>query len=363
MRICLVGAARPNFMKVAPVLRALESRGCDLTLVHTDQHYDDAMSGRFFRELDIRDPDIRLNAGSGTHAEVTAAVMTSFEPVVEQYAFDAVVVVGDVNSTLACTLVASKAGVPVAHVEAGLRSRDRAMPEEINRICTDHLSDWLFTTSPDADENLASEGVDPGRTFLVGNVMIDTLLHNLDRIDRADSMQRFDVAAREYLLVTLHRPSNVDSPDVLARLGECLEQISRDRVVLFPVHPRTRSRLQDLGFTGSSTLRLLEPAGYHDFLALMAEAGAVLTDSGGVQEETTVLGVPCITARENTERPITVIEGTNQVVGTDPERILTAIGSVFGQRFDRRPALWDGKAAERIADVLLTVPPPLAHYR
>lgn len=350
-------------MKVAPVLRALEERDVTVALLHTDQHYDDAMSGRFFRELGIREPDLRLAAGSGSHAQVTAAVMLAFEPVLDSVAPDALIVVGDVNSTLACTLVAAKALVPVAHVEAGLRSNDRAMPEEVNRICTDHLSDWLLTTSSDADVNLAGEGIDAGRVFLVGNVMIDSLFYNLARVDADATMAAFDVRPRDYALVTLHRPSNVDDPRTLARLMNVLATIGRDMPVVFPVHPRTRARLADLRVRPKAPVRLVEPAGYLDFLALMNNAALVLTDSGGVQEETTVLGVPCLTLRENTERPITVSEGTNRIVGTDPAAILEAYRSADALRTGRRPALWDGQAAHRIAEVLMSTPPPLAPHR
>lgn len=362
MKVLLVAAARPNFMKVAPVLRSLESRGAEVHLLHTGQHYDEAMSDTFFAELDIRAPDTHLAVGSGTHAEVTARVMLACEPVFRAVAPDAVVVVGDVNSTLACTLVAAKLMIPVAHVEAGLRSRDRSMPEELNRLCTDQLSDWLFTTSPDADDNLRSEGVAADRVFLVGNVMIDTLLHSRDRVD-PDVLDRYGVQPRAFALLTLHRPSNVDDPAVLDRLLCAAEQVAADIPVLFPVHPRTRETLKRTGRSPAPGVRLLEPLPYLDFLGLMDRAHVVLTDSGGIQEETTVLGTPCLTLRETTERPITLTEGSNHLVGTDPEQIVAAYRGLVPDAAYPRPGLWDGKAAERIADVLLSTPPPLASQR
>jgi UDP-N-acetylglucosamine 2-epimerase (non-hydrolysing) len=362
VKLALVAAARPNFMKIAPLLRTLEARGLDVTLVHTGQHYDDSMSGSFFRDLDIRPPDVHLASGSGSHASVTGAVMLAFETWLDVHPMDAVVVVGDVNSTLAAALVASKAAIPVAHVEAGLRSRDRRMPEEINRICTDHVSDWLFTTSEDANDNLVAEGVDPGRVFLVGNVMIDTLLHNRSRANIA-ALERWELRPGSYTLVTLHRPSNVDNLTGLSRLVDVLRVIAVDRPVVFPVHPRTRPLIEEGARDVPSGLHFVDPLGYLDFLALMDHAALVITDSGGVQEETTVLGVPCLTVRETTERPITITEGTNRLVGTSPSAILDAYRSTPVGRLDRRPPLWDGKAAERIADVLAHVSPPLEHLR
>jgi UDP-N-acetylglucosamine 2-epimerase (non-hydrolysing) len=349
-------------MKVAPVLRALEAAGADVYLVHTGQHYDASMSDTFFEELDIRTPDTNLAVGSGSHAEVTARVMLAFEPVLTAVAPDMVVVVGDANSTLACALVASKLQVPVAHIEAGLRSYDRSMPEEINRICTDHLSDWLITTSPDADANLLAEGCSQDRIFLAGNVMIDTLLNSRSRID-VGVLERWGVVPRQYALLTLHRPSNVDDPVTLSRLIAVAGDIAVDVPVLFPVHPRTRRQLALLPTQMPPGVVLLEPLGYMQFLALMDQTRVVLTDSGGIQEETTVLGVPCLTLRETTERPITVTEGSNTVVGTNPVAILAAYRALDPNAHYPRPALWDGRAAERIARILLTVPPPLAHLR
>jgi UDP-N-acetylglucosamine 2-epimerase (non-hydrolysing) len=362
VKFVLVAGARPNFMKVAPILRSLEESGAEVHFVHTGQHYDASMSTTFFDELGIRHPDAHLQIGSGSHAEVTARVMLAFEPVLLSERPDAVVVVGDVTSTLACALVASKLLIPVAHVEAGLRSRDRSMPEELNRLCIDQLSDWLFTTSEEGNTNLAGEGYAENQVFLVGNVMIDTLLFNRHRIDPA-TLTRFGVARGAYVLLTLHRPSNVDDPETLQGLLGVADRIGRDRTVLFPVHPRTRGRLADLGWEPVSGVQPLHPLGYMDFLTLMDGAAAVLTDSGGVQEETTVLGVPCLTLRENTERPVTVTCGSNRVVGTDPSRILAAYDGLRPGAQYPRPELWDGKAADRIRDVLLIVPPPLVALR
>lgn len=367
MRIVVVAAARPNFMKVAPVIRALEQRGVDVVLVHTGQHHDERMSGAFFDELDIRPPDHHLHCGGGSHAVQTAMVMTAFEPLLEELNPYAVVVCGDVNSTLACTLVAAKAGVPVAHVESGLRSRDRSMPEEVNRIAVDHLSDWLLTPSPDADANLAAEGITGHRVWQVGNVMVDTLLHNLQRSESSDVLERLGIPGGGHALWTMHRPSNVDDPVVLAGLVHTAITLSEQRPVVFPVHPRTGKNLVDTGLMShleqAPGVILVEPLGYLDFLRLEATAVVVLTDSGGVQEETTVLGVPCLTLRHNTERPITVTDGTNQVVGTNPMTILAACADLGEDRTPRRPAGWDGQAAQRIAAILTTVAPPLASQR
>lgn len=355
-RVVLVGGARPNFMKIAPVLSALERRGVEVVLVHTGQHYDDSMSATFFRDLSIREPDIRLEVGSGSHASQTAKVMESFEPVLATVKPDAVIVVGDVNSTLACALVAAKTSLPVAHVEAGLRSYDRSMPEEVNRLCTDTLSDWLFAPSMDAYENLLGEGIDASRVFLVGNVMADSLLAHRNSRRPGEILRGFGLAS-DYGILTLHRPVNVDNRERLAGILEAIEVIQASRQILFPVHPRTRASLErfqlaDLLATMRG-LRMMGPLGYSDMLGLLASAAVVLTDSGGIQEETTMLGVPCLTLRENTERPITVTEGTNQVVGTDPSAVLAAYTALAKDHLPpRRPALWDGMASERIADVL-----------
>jgi UDP-N-acetylglucosamine 2-epimerase (non-hydrolysing) len=349
--VCVAGA-RPNYMKIKPVLDALEARGARTVLVHTGQHYDESMNDVFFRDLGLRAPDHHLGAGSGTHAEQTARVMTAFEPLVDRVAPDAVVVVGDVNSTLACALVAAKAGRTVAHVEAGLRSRDWSMPEEINRVVTDRVSDLLFAPSPDAVANLRAEGYREDQIHLAGNVMIDTLYTNLDRALTSDALARYGVTAGGFGLVTLHRPANVDTPEMLSALLAALGEVAATTPLLLPVHPRTATRLENAGVPAG--LRLVPPAGYLDFIALQASARLVLTDSGGVQEETTALGTPCLTLRDNTERPITVTEGTNQVVGRAPARIVAAAAEVLrNPPAKRRPALWDGKAGQRIAEALL----------
>lgn len=351
MHALCVAAARPNFMKVAPVIAALEDAGVRVTLVHTGQHYDPAMSEVFFAELGLRTPDVHLGVGSGTHATQTGQVMIAFEPVVGELVPDVVVVVGDVNSTMAAALVAAKAGVRVAHVEAGLRSRDWSMPEEINRVVTDRVSDVLLAPSPDAVANLEGEGIPAGRIHLVGNVMVDTLLAHLDHALARAPWARFGVEPGAYGLVTLHRPANVDDPVVLGGILGALGRLAAEVPLVFPVHPRTRPLLDELGLPPG--VRAAEPVGYLDFVALEARARLVLTDSGGVQEETTVLGVPCLTLRDSTERPITVSEGTNRIVGRDPDRIVAEGQRVLHEGVEaRRPALWDGHAAERIAAVL-----------
>ena len=353
MKIICVAGARPNFMKVKPVMDALEARGADVVLVHTGQHYDEAMNEVFFRDLGLRPPDRHLGTGSGTHAEQTARVMTAFEPVVDEEAPDAVVVVGDVTSTLACGLVAARAGALLAHVEAGLRSRDWSMPEEINRTVADRLSDYLLAPSPDAVDNLRAEGYREDQVHLVGNVMIDTLLSSRERALASGSLERLGLTPGEYGLVTLHRPANVDSPQTLARLVSALTKISEELPLVLPAHPRAASRLRELVTTDQ--VRLIPPAGYLDFVALEAGARIVLTDSAGVQEETTGLGVPCMTLRDNTERPITVTEGTNTLAGRDPARIIEIAQHILASPpAPRCPALWDGHAGQRIADVLLT---------
>lgn len=351
----LVAGARPNFMKVAPVLWAAEQRGIEVTLVHSGQHYDHKMSDVFFDDLGIRPPDINLGVGSGTQAEQTAGVMVAFEKVIADRDVDILTVVGDVNSTVACSLVAAKFGVHVAHVEAGLRSRDWGMPEEINRVVTDRLSDFLFAPSPDGVDNLRAEGYREDQIHLVGNVMVDTLLANLDRARERGITSEIGVEPGAYGLVTMHRPSNVDHAEVFGPIVDALNTVAADLPLVFPLHPRTRPMLER--FLLHPQIRLIEPAGYLDFIALQAEARLVLTDSGGVQEETTMLGVPCLTLRENTERPITVTDGSNRVVGTDPDMIVAAAAEALA--FDgeySRPELWDGAAAERIIDVLLAEP-------
>lgn len=357
-----MAGARPNFMKVKPVMDALESRGVDVVLVHTGQHYDASMSEVFLAELGIRRPDRCLEVGSGTHAAQTGRIMAAFEPVVEEVAPDVVIVVGDVNSTLACALVAAKAGPLVAHVEAGLRSRDWAMPEEVNRVVTDRMSDYLFSPSPDAVENLRAEGYRPDQIHLVGNVMVDALFANLERARARPLLADLGVVAGEYGVVTMHRPANVDDAITLNRLMGAFEVVGGDCPLVFPVHPRTRTRLP--GTDGSLAVRLVDPLGYLDFLALEAGARLVLTDSGGVQEETTVLGVPCLTLRDNTERPITVTQGTNRLVGRDPERIVAEAQRVLRDGVERRrPALWDGLAGQRIAEAIVGGGGPAGHLR
>ncbi len=353
MRAVLVGGARPNFMKVAPVLWALEARGADVVLVHSGQHYDAGMSDVFFDELGIRSPDVNLGAGSGTQAEQTARVMVAFEPLVDDVRPDVVIVVGDVNSTVACGLVAAKAGVLLAHVEAGLRSRDWTMPEEINRVVTDRLSDFLFAPSEDAVDNLFREGYRPDQVHLAGNVMVDTLLTNLDRARARPVLREMGLRPRGYALVTLHRPSNVDDAATLAGIVAALNALAAELDIVFPVHPRTRARLGELEI--APRVQLVDALGYLDFIALQADARLVITDSGGVQEETTMLGVPCLTARVSTERPITVTSGSNRVVGPSTAGILAGARDVLAHpgAVYPRPPLWDGKAAVRIADVLV----------
>jgi UDP-N-acetylglucosamine 2-epimerase (non-hydrolysing) len=349
MHVLHVVGARPNFMKAAPVLRALRKGGTQQTLVHTGQHYDPSMSDVFFAQLAMPAPDVNLEVGSGTHAKQTADIMSRFEPVVLERKPDLVLVYGDVNSTVAATLVCAKLSIRVGHVEAGLRSFDRTMPEEVNRLITDQLADLLFTPSADADANLHREGIPAERIRLVGNVMIDSLVHLLPAADDF----KLDGLPERYALVTLHRPSNVDDPQILKGILESLLEISDDLAIVFPVHPRTRQRIRDFGID-LAHLRLLEPLPYVEFLALQRRALAVITDSGGIQEETTYLGVPCITLRNNTERPITVTLGTNVLAGQDAALLKAELRKVLEGKARRGsiPPLWDGQAAERIADIL-----------
>jgi UDP-N-acetylglucosamine 2-epimerase (non-hydrolysing) len=317
-------------MKIAPILAAIKRRSAEFQpfIVHTGQHYDDAMSDAFFRDLDLPSPDISLGVGSGTHAAQTAAVMSAFEPVVLNAKPDWVVVVGDVNSTLACALVCAKLNIKVAHVEAGLRSRDRSMPEEINRLLTDQIADLLLTPSRDGDANLRAEGIPDSRIRFVGNVMIDSLRQQLERAQQSSILKALDLVEGDYAVLTLHRPSNVDEQNAFARILDALAAIAARLPIVFPAHPRTRKMIEELGLQNRvadiKNLRLIDPIGYLDFLRLMSSARLVLTDSGGIQEETAVLGIPCITLRENTERPITVEMGTNTIAGTDPKRIVVA---------------------------------------
>lgn len=369
--ICVVGA-RPNFMKIAPIMRAFAERPghFEPLLVHTGQHYDVAMNERFFQQLRIPNPDISLEVGSGSHAVQTAEVMKRFEPVLDQHQPDVVLVVGDVNSTIACALVAAKKGIKVVHVEAGLRARDRTMPEEINRILTDQLSDRLYVTEAEAIDNLVAEGIDREKIAFVGNVMIDTLLACLSEAVPASNSLSLSFegpggAARRvafekagtYGVLTLHRPSNVDGPGALQSLLMTVAEISNRLPIAFPIHPRTQAKITEFELASLidlPSIALLPPLGYLEMLGLMREAQLVLTDSGGVQEETTALGVPCLTLRENTERPVTIEQGTNILVGTNADAILGAATSVLanGGRRGRIPVLWDGNASQRIAEDL-----------
>lgn len=352
-----VVGARPNFMKVAPVIRAFAGRpDVRQTLVHTGQHYDANMSDIFFEQLEIPRPDISLGVGSGSHGAQTGQIMILFEEAVLKDRPDWVLVYGDVNSTVASALVSAKLGINVAHVEAGLRSFDRTMPEEVNRLVTDQLSDLLLTPSKDGDENLLKSGIPAEKIHCVGNVMIDTLMRLLPKA----RMPTVDGIEEHYVLVTLHRPSNVDEPASLERILKALLQISQKQQVVFPVHPRTRKKIADLGGAGveSSNILLLEPVGYLEFLALQKQATVVVTDSGGIQEETTYLGVPCLTLRENTERPVTVELGSNMLIGTDMKRLQQEVDRVLAgnRKPSQIPPLWDGHAGERIADVILSMP-------
>jgi len=348
----LVAGARPNFVKLAPLHRALAAHESRLMVVHTGQHYDHTMSGTFFEELGIPQPEVNLEVGPGSHAQQTAAIMVRFESLLDNYAPRWVIVFGDINSTVACALVAAKAHLAIAHVEAGLRSGDWTMPEEINRVVTDRLSNRLYAPSRDACENLSSEGIPDERVRLVGNIMVDTLRVQLPKIDQTKVLHDHNVEARKYVLVTLHRPSNVDDPETLRALWTGLQQTGRHEPVLFPMHPRTQGRLREFRLPPAAEgLRVMQPLPYRSFLGLMANARVVVTDSGGVQEETTALGVPCITTRVNTERPITVTEGTNKLVRPEAQCLLQALAEANGRR-GRIPDLWDGGTAERIASDL-----------
>lgn len=357
LRIDLIAAARPNFMKVAPLFHALSRESwCSLRLVHTGQHYDYNMSDTFFKDLHLPDPDLHLGAGSGSHTEQTARVMLAYEAVCVTQRPDLIVVVGDVNSTLACALVGAKARIPVAHLEAGLRSNDRDMPEEINRLVTDCIADILWTPSPDADANLAREGVDEGKITRVGNIMLDAyeLMHDLIRFNA--TRHRLGLQDTAYGVVTLHRPSNVDVRETLEKLLEQLTQAAGKLTLVFPVHPRTRNNLERFRLWHTLTaipgMRIIEPMGYVDFMNLVCGAQLIVTDSGGVQEETTYLGIPCLTLRATTERPITVKQGSNRLV--TPDTLISAVNEVLSGHWTRgsKPALWDGRTAARVvADI------------
>jgi len=362
-RIHVVAGARPNFMKVGPLLAEMRRHRDRFTaqLIHTGQHYDPEMSEIFFEELGLPRPDRSLGVGSGTHAEQTAKVMIEFEKACVEDRPDLVVVVGDVNSTLACAITAKKLCIPVAHVEAGLRSRDWTMPEEVNRIVTDAVSDFLFTPSRDADKNLLKEGVAAERIHFVGNVMIDCLLALLPKAERRDTLASFGVEAGRYATLTLHRPSNVDDPDVFRGIVEVLVELSRSLSIVWPIHPRSRKNLERFGLldkiANCAGMKLTGPVGYLDMLALNRGARLIITDSGGLQEEATILRVPCITLRNNTERPVTIESGCNRLAGNESSQIRAAIHSVLdAKREIHTPELWDGKAAARIVEVLLRLP-------
>jgi UDP-N-acetylglucosamine 2-epimerase (non-hydrolysing) len=364
IKIINIVGARPNFMKIAPLMEEYAKHaGIEPILVHTGQHYDEKMSDLFFRQLGIPEPDMNLEIGSGSHAVQTAEIMKAFEPVCLQHKPDAVLVVGDVNSTIACGLVAVKLGIKLIHVESGLRSGDRRMPEEINRILTDSISDLLFCTEQSGVDNLLAEGVSADKIHMVGHVMIDTLLKNLERAKTSKILTRLhlnnDIDGDDFAVLTMHRPSNVDAPEVFSRILDALEFIQKDLPIIFPIHPRTRKTLYSMGLQSRvesmDNLLLLDPIGYLDFLKLTSSAKLVLTDSGGVQEETTFLKVPCITLRENTERPVTTEIGSNQVVGTDTQKIIGAYKKATSGnwREPQIPPLWDGNTAERIVKILL----------
>jgi UDP-N-acetylglucosamine 2-epimerase (non-hydrolysing) len=364
-KIYLVAGARPNFMKIAPIVRALQAHDhMSYSIIHTGQHYDREMNDVFFEELGIPEPDIFMGAGGGTHSQQTAKIMVAFEELCQSDPPDAVLVVGDVNSTLACAIVAKKLNLVVAHVEAGLRSGDMTMPEEINRLVTDSISDLFFVTEPSGVAHLKREGKRDTAIHHVGHVMVDNLLYQVEKLERTDTTAFDETGFKraimadggQYGVVTLHRPSNVDAPYTMTKICEGLREISTELPLIFPVHPRTRGNLDKFGIDLGPNIRLVGPQAYMAFLNLWKDATVVLTDSGGLQEETTALGIPCITIRQNTERPITIDEGSNVLVGTDPARIVAEVRKVMrgqGKR-GRRPHLWDGKAAERIIGILAT---------
>jgi UDP-N-acetylglucosamine 2-epimerase (non-hydrolysing) len=359
MKILHVAGARPNFIKIASVIRACNQEpDIKSILVHTGQHYSAAMSKAFFDELEIPKPDINLEVGSASHAQQTAEIMKRFEPVVLEHKPDAILVVGDVNSTVACVLVAVKLGIKTIHVEAGLRSFDRSMPEEVNRVLTDAVSEILFVTEPSGVTNLRNEGVDDSKVHFVGNVMIDTLERNRTKAAGSAILDKLGLSAGRYGVMTLHRPSNVDNIQVFSRILDAMEHIQKQIKLVFPVHPRTFNNLRSNGagarLDSLENIVTTDPMGYLDFLKLMSESKVVITDSGGMQEETTILGIPCLTIRENTERPVTIIEGTNRLVGTNTENIIAGYeDSMKSSCKKSRPKYWDGKASDRIVQVLL----------
>ena len=379
-KIVSVVGARPNFMKIAPIIEQLKIKNKNLkaelkhVLVHTGQHYDEEMSKSFFEDLNLPKPDINLGVGSASHAVQTAKIMIEFEKVCLRERPDLIIVVGDVNSTIACALVASKLGIKIAHIEAGLRSFDRAMPEEINRVLTDAISDYLFTTCEDANENLRKEGIPEEKIYFVGNVMIDTLLRYKERAKKSNILEKLglnkDLQVRSYALLTLHRPSNVDNRETFINILKALKNVSKKIPIIFPAHPRTQRQIKIFSLEKyfnfvniesnscvniENSINLLDPLSYLDFLNLMANAKFVLTDSGGIQEETTILNIPCLTLRENTERPVTLKEGTNTIVGSNPEKIISKSMDILNgkKKIGRIPKLWDGKAAERIINILI----------
>lgn len=366
MRVVNIVGARPNFVKIAPIVRALArpEYNFEQKLVHTGQHYDDKMSDIFFQDLKLPKPDVNLGVGSGTHAQQTAEVMVRLEPLLKDFAPDLLLVVGDVNSTLASALTAKKMGIRVAHVEAGLRSFDMTMPEEINRLCTDAIADLLFTTDRIADANLAREGVPADRIHFVGNVMIDSLLACREIASRERVYERLGVASQAYATLTLHRPSNVDNASVFENILTAIRDAVGDLPIVFPIHPRTRQRVKEFGLErffmdkpGGRGIWMTDPVGYIEFLSLNMHARLALTDSGGVQEETTILGIPCVTLRENTERPVTISEGTNRLGGVTYASVSAAIRDALAddKTRERHPQRWDGRAAARIADILAGV--------
>ena len=360
MKILNVVGARPNFMKIAPIHRELQKypEVFESKIVHTGQHYDERMSKFFFDDLQLPEPDMYLGIGSGTHAEQTARVMIEFEKICMAEKPDVVLVVGDVNSTAACSMVASKLWIPIVHVEAGLRSYDRKMPEEINRLVTDVLADFLFTTEKSGTDNLIKEGIDPVKIHFVGNVMIDSLVHFLEKAKSSKILEEQNISAGNYALVTLHRPSNVDEPENFLKIFSAFEEIQKDIPIVFPIHPRTKNNIAKFGLESRvnslKNLKLLPPAGYLDFVQLQQNAKFLMTDSGGIQEETTFLGIPCLTLRENTERPITAEIGTSVILGTDTQKIIENAQLILADKWKKGqiPQLWDGRAAERIVKVL-----------
>jgi UDP-N-acetylglucosamine 2-epimerase (non-hydrolysing) len=358
MNVLLIGGARPNFVKISALYHEFKKRASlKMSMVHTGQHFDNNMSQVFFEELALPDPDVNLAVSGGTHTTQTSRIMLELERVLPRFDPDFIIVVGDVNSTLAASLVAAKSGISIAHVESGLRSGDRSMPEEINRIVVDHLADLLFVSEQSGMDNLKREGISKGKSYFVGNVMIDTLVNNSQKISKSRVLNRMELTQRDYVLLTLHRPSNSDDAEVLKQIFSALKEISRDSTIVFPVHPRTKSRMDEFGIMDEIKDKpgfiQCSPLGYIDFLNLQSNARIVLTDSGGVQEETTFLGIPCLTVRENTERPVTIEFGTNKLVGMSRGAIVRAYEESKDHSYEAKaPPLWDGKASSRIADVL-----------